>query len=214
MTNPNKRKFLVIADRSGSMAGLASEMENGLNQFFSDQAKEPGEATVDYVQFDNTYEVVFTDRPVAEAKAVITPRGATALLDAIGNAVVSLGDKLRKLDEDERPSMVQVVVVTDGYENASREWTGEKIKELIKQQEDEWNWTFVYLGANQDAIATASQYGFSKGTTLTYDTRNIAGASSSLSGLTTRNTQAYAAAAAGGSLQRAEFEDEERENAV
>jgi hypothetical protein len=190
MTNENLTQLLVVTDRSGSMATCAGDMIGGLNTFFDEQAKLDGECVVDYVQFDNEYEVVFTDKPVSEARAQLVPRGSTALLDAIGKAVTDLGKKLADKPEDERPGTVIVVTITDGYENSSREWTAETVKELIKNQEDKYNWNFTFLGANMDAVAVGRQFGFNPDTSLTFDTTNVAAASASLSGYAT-NTRSH-----------------------
>lgn len=180
MTDSNYTHLLVIVDRSGSMSGLEQDMIGGINSYFAEQAKLDGKCLVDYAQFDTIYEEVFTDTPVADAKAVLVPRGGTALLDAIGKAATDLGKKLADKPEDERPGTVLVVVVTDGYENSSTEWTNAGVKALIKNQEDKYNWQFTFLGANMDAVAVGASFGFNPNTSLTYDTSNIAAASASL----------------------------------
>lgn len=190
MTNPNLTQLLVILDRSGSMTACRSDMELGLNEFFKNQAKEDGTCVVDFVQFDDRYNVVYTDRDVNEAKAVLEPRGMTALLDAIGRGVTDLGAKLRNLDESDRPGTVIVIVVTDGMENASREWSASKVRELIKRQEDEWDWNFTFLGANMDAVEVGNSFGFNRDHSLTYDTNNIGAMTASLNTYTT-NTRSH-----------------------
>ena len=186
MTDSNYTHLLVIVDRSGSMASIKNDMVGGLNAFFAEQAKDEGVTLVDYVQFDNDYEVVFTDRPVSEAKAQLAPRGSTALLDAIGKGATDLGRKLAKLTEARRPGNVIVVVVTDGYENASREWNADGVKALIKEQEEKWNWTFTFLGANMDAVAVGASFGFNADYSMTYDTANVGAMSASLASNVTR----------------------------
>lgn len=187
LTDTNYTHLLAILDRSGSMAGVKDDMESGLNELFKEQAKLDGKCLVDYVQFDDQYELVFQDTPVGDAKAVLQPRGLTALLDAVGKSVTQLGDKLAKLDEDKRPGLVQVIVVTDGYENASREWNAEKVRALIKQQTDEWNWDFVFLGANLDAVVVGTSFGFDAGKSMTYDTGNTGALYASASSYVTRS---------------------------
>lgn len=186
MTDSKYTHLLVIVDRSGSMAPVAADMIGGINEFFSAQAKLDGKCLVDYAQFDTVYEEVFTDTPVADAKAVLTPRGGTALLDAVGKAATDLGQKLADKAEGARPGTVMVIVVTDGYENSSREWTADSVKALIKKQEDKYNWQFTFLGANMDAVAVGASFGFNPNTSLTYDTHNIGAASASLSAHTHR----------------------------
>jgi hypothetical protein len=184
-------------------------MRAALDTFFQDQAKEEGVALVDYVQFDNSIETVFTDRKVSEAEAVLQPRGSTALLDAVGKSVVELGEKLAGKDEDKRPGLVQVVVVTDGYENASQDWNATKIRDLIKSQTDKYNWDFVFLGANMDAQQVGASFGFDRDKSLTYNTNNTGAMSSSLSSYTSNtrsNVRSGVAAAA------VSFSDEDRKS--
>jgi hypothetical protein len=184
-------------------------MRNALDTFFKDQAKEEGVALVDYVQFDNTVETVFTDREVSKAEAVLQPRGGTALLDAVGKSVVELGEKLAGKDEDKRPGLVQVVVVTDGFENASQEWTASKVRDLIKQQTDKYGWDFVFLGANMDAQQVGASFGFDPNKSLTYDTHNTGAMSASLSGYTSNTRSNVRVGAAAASVN---FTDEDRKN--
>lgn len=209
MTNPNYTHLLVIVDRSGSMFSIARDMVGALDQLFKDQAEQAGTCLVDYVQFDDQYEVAFTDKPLSQAKAVLYPRGSTALLDAVGKAVTELGTKLSDKSEDDRPGLVQVVVVTDGYENASREWTADKIKSLIRQQEDQYNWDFIFLGANMDAVAVGTSFGFDASKSLTYSTNNTKGMTMAASGYVTRSRNATLA---GASVTSNAFTEDERED--
>lgn len=89
----------------------------------------------------------------------LVPRGSTALLDAVGQAIVTTGEKLATLPEDQRPGLVMVVIVTDGEENSSREYNKQKIKDLITQQQDVYKWQFTFLGADQNAFAEAASMG-------------------------------------------------------
>lgn len=209
MTDKNYTHLLAIVDRSGSMSSCQSDMRGGLDELFKSQAKVEGKCLVDYVQFDTEYELVFEDTDVSEAKAVLTPRGATALLDAVGKAVTDLGEKLAKLDEDARPGLVQVVVVTDGYENASRDWRADGIKKLINDQEEKYKWDFVFLGANMDAVAVGASFGFKSDKSLTYDTSNIGAMSFAAGEYVTRSR--VAANSGGSSLDNA-FTSNERED--
>jgi hypothetical protein len=186
------------------MSSCAAEMRNALDTFFKDQSEVKGTCLVDYVQFDNKIETVFTDRYISEAEAVLQPRGATALLDAVGKSVTELGERLAGKNEQDRPGTVIVVVVTDGYENASQEWNADKVKELIKQQEDKYNWNFTFLGANMDAVAVGASFGFSSDTSMTFDTHYVGAASASLSN--------YATVTRGGG--KGGYSDEDRKRAV
>jgi hypothetical protein len=174
MTNPNLTSINVILDRSGSMGTIRNDVIGGFNAFLEDQQKGvSGEATVSLIQFDDRYEVNYLNVPIEKAEKLseetYVPRGMTALLDAMGRTINDLGDRLRGLPENERPSRVLVMVFTDGYENSSQEFTQQKIAELVKQQEDQWNWTFLFLGANIDSFATGGSLGISANSTINYD---------------------------------------------
>lgn len=183
MTDSNYTAIAVVVDRSGSMVTMREDAEGGLNTFIEDQKKEEGRCTLRLDQFDDHFDTVFPSKDIQEiGKYTLVPRGGTALLDAIGKTVTNFGEELAAMPEDERPGNVIVVVVTDGGENMSREWTGDKVKELIKQQEEQYGWTFVFLAANQDAIAVGGQYGFNAGTSLTYTGQTVGSTYSMLSG--------------------------------
>lgn len=184
MTDKDYTHIKVVVDRSGSMFSCRHDMTGALDAYFEDQAKESGKCLVDYSQFDSEYESVFEDKEISKAKAVLNPRGATALNDAIGKATVSFGDKLAGMKEDERPATVIVVIVTDGGENASTEYTKESVKALVTEQQDKYNWQFVFLGANIDAFSVGGNFGFKAGSILQYNTDNVFAAASSLSGYT------------------------------
>jgi hypothetical protein len=150
----------LVVDRSGSMASVREDAEGGVNTFIRQQAAEPGEALLTLVQFDTEYEFVERGRPVKEVPPyVLQPRGMTALLDAVGRAIVETGQRLAAIDEANRPGLVIFVVMTDGHENSSREFTKARIKEMIEHQQAKYNWQFTFLGANQDAFAEAAALG-------------------------------------------------------
>lgn len=170
MTDPNYTHLALIVDRSGSMSGIAQDMNGGIRQLLKDQDAEPGRLLVDVCTFDNVSEFVFTDAPAATVQDVdlVVPRGSTALNDAIGQMINRLGNKFKVMPEEKRPSKVVVVIVTDGMENASREFTADQVKAMVEQQTGEWGWTFMYLAANVDAFATGAGYGFGAGQTIAY----------------------------------------------
>lgn len=182
-------------------------MTDALNEFFNGQAAVEGKCLVDYVQFDTQYEVVYNDKPVAGAEAVIQPRGGTALLDAIGKGTTDLGNKLAALPEAHRPGKVLVVVVTDGYENSSREWQADTVKALITEQQDVWKWDYVFLGANIDAVAVGDLYGFKADKAMTFNIH-----SGEYVMATSQALNAYATTYRGGGA--AAFSDEDRKKAV
>jgi hypothetical protein len=150
----------VVLDRSGSMEACRNEAENGLNHFIQEQAKRPGQALLSLVQFDTEYELVHKGVPIGSVpKCVVVPRGMTALLDSVGRAIHETGDRLSKMPEADRPGLVVFVIITDGLENSSHEFTSAQVKQLIEQQESVYNWQFTFLGANQDAFAEADKIG-------------------------------------------------------
>ena len=167
----NSSRIAVILDRSGSMDSVKDATIDGFNEFVKGQKETPGECSLKLVQFDQEYEEVF-DKPLAEVPALTAetyrPRGNTALLDAMGRTIVSLGDALAKTPEADRPSKVIVMILTDGLENASRLYSQQKIAEMVTHQKERYHWDFVFLGSNQDAVLTASRYGIKRDSALTY----------------------------------------------
>lgn len=195
MTDQDYSHIALVLDRSGSMAGIASDMDGGVKTFLEDQLKLPGTFTVDVTLFDNKIEKPHDNAAVADITwPLIKPRGGTALYDAVGSTIVSLGEKLAALPEERRPENVIVVIVTDGYENSSVDWSGTKVAELIKEQEEKWNWNFVFLGANIDAFAEGSKFGISKGNSLGYvaDSQGVAFAAAAASTYVTRTRSGLA----------------------
>ena len=180
MTKPNFIEIAVVLDRSGSMASVRSDTIGGFNAFVTDQRKNLGEVKLSLAQFDDFYEVVYDGKPILEVplltEATFVPRGCTALLDAVGKTINALGERLAKTPEHLRPSLVVFVILTDGMENASKEFKLEQVKEMIKHQTEKYSWQFVFLGADQNAfqatqmgIHTANTYNFkSVDTVATY----------------------------------------------
>lgn len=174
MTNPNKTAIAVLMDRSGSMGSIKTEAEGAIKAFIEDQRKLPGECTIRLAQFDNKYEDVYKSVNIQDApEYVLQPRAMTALTDAIAKLVIDFGEELAALPEDERPGTVIVVIVTDGMENASREYDRKAVNALITDQKNTYNWEFIFLAAGQDAIATGAGYGIDAGSSLTFDANNI-----------------------------------------
>lgn len=163
----------MVLDRSGSMASCADDTRGGFNAFIEEQKKQPGEATLTLTQFDDVIETVHSGIPLRDVPTLrFEPRGMTALLDAIGKAINTTGQWLSAKPEHERPEKVVFVILTDGHENASREFTRAKVFEMIRHQETNYRWQFVFLGANQDAIKAGADLGISAQSSMTYDTRN------------------------------------------
>ncbi len=151
----------LVVDRSGSMEQVREDAEGGVNSFIAQQqANELGEALLTLVQFNTEYEFLHKGIPISQApKYNLVPRGRTALLDAIGRAINETGERLSKMDEQDRPGLVVFVVMTDGLENSSNEFSKANIKEMIERQQEQYNWHFTFLGANQDAFAEAGRMG-------------------------------------------------------
>jgi uncharacterized protein YegL len=159
-----------LLDRSGSMYKIKSDTIGGFNNFIKDQKKEEGECTFSMVQFDDEYEVLHDFEKIKDVSKLtgksFVPRGWTALLDALGRSIVETGEKLSNMKEEDRPEKVLFIILTDGEENASKEYSSAQIMEKIKHQEKKYNWKFIYLGANQDAIKESAKYGISSVNTM------------------------------------------------
>lgn len=156
----------VVLDRSGSMGAIQSDAEGGLQQFVKDQKEVQGDSLFTLAQFDGEYEVVYDAVPLKEVGDIkLEPRGCTALLDAMGKTINSTSKRLDDMKASKRPSKVLFVVVTDGLENASQEFKRQQVFDLIKKHD---KWQFVFLAANQDAIAEGASYGFDAGSSMTY----------------------------------------------
>ncbi len=182
----------VILDRSGSMQSIKDDIIGGVNEFVRKQREDPGFMTLSLAQFDNEYEVIhdfvnLNDVPELTDKTY-QPRNVTALLDAIGRTINSTGNYLNNLDENAKPSKVLFLIVTDGLENASKEFTREKVFGMITHQEKEYNWEFVYIGANQDAIAEGGRIGTSVANSVNY-TANQVGTQSMFEGVSHQVTR-------------------------
>ena len=156
-------ELVFILDRSGSMAGLEGDTIGGFNAMIAKQKKADGEAYVSTVLFDNE-SVVIHDRvdiqkitPMTEEQYSV--RGCTALLDAIGKAIHHIGNVHKYAREEDRPEHTLFVITTDGMENASHRYTAEQVKQKIERQKQKYGWEFIFLGANIDAVETASCIG-------------------------------------------------------
>ncbi|MGZ8177400.1 VWA domain-containing protein [Williamsia sp. SKLECPSW1] len=169
MTDPNLSLVAALLDRSGSMQSIVDDTCGGFDAFIATERDADVESVVSLARFDTEFETVYTHRPIADVPPLsLEPRGMTALLDAIGRFVTSIGEDLAARPEDERPGAVTVLVMTDGMENSSREWTIDAVRALIRQQEEQYAWTFVFLGANMDAVDVGTSMGFSADRSLTY----------------------------------------------
>lgn len=159
--NTQLTEIAFILDRSGSMTSCQDAAIAGFNQFLHEQKDAPGTARLTLVLFDGEYEVPFASVPLEELTDLdaetYVPRGSTALLDAMGRTIDELGARLAALTEDQRPGQVIVCTLTDGFENSSQKFSFHDISAKIGHQRDTYGWTFLFLGANQDAIASAAR---------------------------------------------------------
>ena len=159
-------ELVFILDRSGSMGGLESDTIGGFNSMLAKQQATPGECRITTVLFDNQYEVLH-DRINIKAVNPITNkeyfvRGNTALLDAIGTAINKIDGVQKNTAKQYRAKKVLFVITTDGMENASREFTYDKIKSMIEKKKAKFNWEFIFLGANIDAVEVAGRFGIDR----------------------------------------------------
>ena len=175
-------ELVFILDRSGSMAGLETDTIGGFNAMLAKQRKEPGEAFVSTVLFDNETEVIHDRAPLDQVKDLTQEqyyvRGCTALLDAVGGAIRHIGNVHRYARKEDVPEKTLFIITTDGMENASHRYTYPQVRRMI-QEKQKHGWEFLFLGANIDAAAEASRFGIgqdraanyccdAKGTALNY----------------------------------------------
>ena len=159
----NLTELVFILDRSGSMAGLEADTIGGFNAMIEKQRKEPGEAVISTVLFDNETEVIHDRIPLDRVPRLTEKeyyvRGCTALLDAVGGAIHHIGNVHKYAREEDRPEKTLFVITTDGLENASRRYTYDKVKAMIERQRETYGWEFLFLGANIDAAREAARFG-------------------------------------------------------
>lgn len=173
---PERRKesmeLVFVLDRSGSMGGLEADTIGGYNAMLEKQKKEVGEVFVTTVLFDDQYEVLYHRAPIQDVKPMTQEqyyvRGMTALLDAIGKSVLTVKGQQDALPKDKKASKVLFIITTDGMENSSSEFTAKAVKELIEKQRKEFDWEFLFLGANIDAVETAKSYGIEENKAVKY----------------------------------------------
>ncbi|MFI1914471.1 VWA domain-containing protein [Nocardia sp. NPDC020380] len=169
MTNSDRTLIAVLLDRSGSMQSIKSDTEGGFAAYMEQQREVPKQIEVTLAQFDTEYQLVYANRRLTEVPPLnLQPRGMTALYDAVGRLVTDIGAELAARAEADRPGTVIVVVLTDGHENSSAEWTHEAVKALITQQQEVYKWNFLFLGANMDAVTIGTRMGFAPGDSITY----------------------------------------------
>lgn len=182
-------EIVFILDRSGSMSGLETDTIGGFNSLIERQKKEEGKAIISTVLFDDQQEVLHDRKDIMKINPLTSKdyyvRGCTALLDAIGKSIHHIGNVHKYARKEDIPNKTLFIITTDGMENASREYNYDKVKKMIKRQQEKYHWEFIFLGANIDAIDVAGNIGISKdraanficdkkGTQLNYDVLNEA----------------------------------------
>lgn len=158
--NKDLSEIVVIFDRSGSMQSIINDAVGGLNALIEENKRAPGQANFTLAAFDDRYDLLYSGvdlRIVPEiTTAQLQPRGMTALYDAIGKTIAAVGERLANTPDHERPSKVIVAIVTDGQENASKEYLQQAIFDMIEHQRIKYSWEFMFLAANQDAMKVAA----------------------------------------------------------
>lgn len=215
MSSNDSSLFVFLLDRSGSMNGIKTDVEGAFQALIEEQKAARGTATVSLHQFDDRYEDVFVGLPIEQVRPlVIHPRGTTALLDAIGRTVVATREHIAALPEEQRPGTVHLNIMTDGLENASREYTRPAIKAMLETQEKVDKWLIAYLGTNQDAVEVGASLGIAPERSLTYTSSTVRSAMSSYSDLTSRARKAHRDGATPDAIiAAAAFTDRERDDA-
>lgn len=162
----------VVLDRSGSMATVRDDTIGGFNSVLEEQKQVPGTAYLTLVQFDDQYEIIYEGQKLRDVPELTTrtfvPRGSTALLDAIGRTINAVGARLTALPEAERPGKVLLLIMTDGEENSSHEFSRAQVFDMITHQREAYAWEVVFIGTNQDAVATGASYGIPASNALSY----------------------------------------------
>ena len=165
-------ELVFILDRSGSMSGLEKDTIGGFNSMIEKQKREDGQALVSTVLFDDE-SVVIHDRLPLDRVPPLTEReyftrGCTALLDAVGGAIHHIGNVHKYARREDVPEKTLFIITTDGYENASRRYDYERVRQMIQHEKEKYGWEFLFLGANIDAAAEAKRFGINEDRAVTY----------------------------------------------
>lgn len=168
----NLTELVFVLDRSGSMHGMESDTIGGFNSMIEKQRKLEGRAYVSTVLFSNESEVVHDRADLRDVRPLTegdyTPRGSTALLDALGGAIHHIGNVHKYARKEDVPEHTVFVIITDGRENSSHRYTAEKVKQMIEKEKNKYGWEFLFLGANIDAVQTARRFGIERERAVTY----------------------------------------------
>ncbi|MEN0648134.1 vWA domain-containing protein [Caldifermentibacillus hisashii] len=167
----NKTEIIFLLDRSGSMSGLEKDTIGGFNALIQKQCQ-LGETILTTILFDDKYEILWNGVDAIKIKLTEKEyfvRGTTALLDAIGKTILDVSFRLGNMKDEDKPDHLLFVITTDGMENASKEFSYEKVKEMIRNQQEKHGWEFMFLGANIDVEEEAEQLGISRDQTFEFE---------------------------------------------
>lgn len=168
----NLTDITIVLDRSGSMESIKSATIEGFNSFLKDQKEDDLKSLVSFVQFDDEYETVYKGKNIKDTQYLnldsFHPRGLTALLDAIGKTIKSTKKRIKQLPKKKQPENIIIAIITDGLENASKNYSRTDIFNKIKKREEKDGWKFIFIAANQDAIHEAQKIGISESSALSF----------------------------------------------
>ena len=165
---PERIELVLVLDKSGSMQGLESDTIGGFNSMIKKQKALDVPVRVTAVLFNDKTDVLYESRSIHSVHALTEKEyevgGTTALLDAVGSTILNVDQK----GTVKKGTKVIFVIITDGMENASREFTKTKVKQMISDKQEKYGWDFIYLGANIDAAEEAGAIGVKKANAVTY----------------------------------------------
>lgn len=167
-------EVVFILDRSGSMRGLEQDTIGGFNSVIKEQKeqKEDGEVLVSTILFDNERKVLHDRVEISNIKDMTDkdyiPWGNTALIDAIGYSIKHIKNIYKYIREEDKPEHTLFVIITDGLENSSIDYSSDEVKKMIEEQKKNENWEFMFIGANIDSVETAKHFGIERDYSYNY----------------------------------------------
>lgn len=185
-------EIVAILDESGSMQSLTMDTIGGFNRFMDEQRALQGEATVTLTLFNDTVRVIRQSEPLASIKPLdnmqYRPSRNTALYDAVGVTISDVGKRLADMAEADRPAKVIVLIMTDGYENHSHEYSHDQVAAMIKHQQEVYGWEFIFMGANIDTEEVAIAMNIPAGNAMSFEASAV-GVASNFDAMNSRTTQ-------------------------
>jgi uncharacterized protein YegL len=173
----NRTELVFIIDRSGSMGGLENDTIGGFNSLLEEQKEVEGQVTISTILFDNLYEVIHNRMDIKEVKPLSGKeyfvRGTTALLDAVGRSISRIHRDYCETLREERPNKVMFIITTDGFENASREYSYSRVRNYIQEMKAKYDWEFIFIGANIDAVREAKRFGINEERAVRYHADSV-----------------------------------------